>query len=147
MRLLRRSVCEGRNANPGQLDLNRDCDLNRKLPTRKNAQFELIMALAAQLKHTHEEPNLEAPADIFQPYWDYGPSARHTKSIQLLSETEVRGLDGGESFVTHWKALMRHIETNSAPVLSQISSDTAGRRWQLVQRKGTKESAGRTREP
>ena len=97
---------------------------------------------AAQLKHTHEEPDLEAPADIFQPYWDYGPSARHTKSIQLLSETEVRGLGGGESFVTHWKALMGHIETNSAPVLSQISSDTAVqyppldeymRQWKFVQ--------------
>ena len=65
------------------------------------------------------------PAGILQPYWDYGPSARHTQSIQLLSEAEVRGLGGEESLVAHWEALMRHIETNSAPVLSQISPDTA----------------------
>ena len=68
---------------------------------------------------------VQKTADILQPYWDYGPSARHTQSIQLLSEAEVRGLGGGESLVAHWGALMRHIETNSAPVLSQISSDTA----------------------
>ena len=84
----------------------------------------------------------DAPAQTFHPYWDYGPSETHTKSIKLLSEAEVRGLGGGESLVTHWKALMTHIETNSAPVLTRISADTAvqyapldeyTRQWKFVQ--------------
>ena len=84
----------------------------------------------------------DAPAQTFHPYWDYGPSETHTKSIKLLSEAEVRGLGGGESLVRHWKALMTHIETNSAPVLTRISADTAvqyspldeyTRQWKFVQ--------------
>ena len=88
------------------------------------------------------EPDLEPPADILQPYWDYGPSARHTQSIQLLSEAEVRGLGGGESLVTHWRAFMKHIEMSSAPVLRRITPETVvpyapleeyTRQWKFVQ--------------
>ena len=88
------------------------------------------------------QPDEEPPEDRFYPYWDYGPSERHTKSIQLLSEAEVRGLGGGESLVTHWRAFMKHIEMSSAPVLRRITPETVvpyapleeyTRQWKFVQ--------------
>ena len=60
----------------------------------------------------------------FHPYWDYGPSETHTKSIKLLSEAEVRGLGGGESLVRHFgkfnKALWPKHDSEGA-VLSSTS--------------------------
>ena len=59
------------------------------------------------------------------PFWDWGSSARHTKSIRLLTNDELRGLGAGETLVVHVQALLRHVERVSKPILESITPETA----------------------
>ena len=58
------------------------------------------------------------------PFWDWGPSQRHSKSIRLLDGDDLRGLGAGNSLVVHVQALMEHIEATSKPILQSITADS-----------------------
>ena len=59
------------------------------------------------------------------PFWDWGPSRRHAKSIRLLSNEDLRSLGAGETLVAQVQQVMKHIERVSKPILEAITADSA----------------------
>ena len=104
------------------------------------------------LEHSHESisaPEYRAPSpeqdplspaessddeqDPIMPFWDWGPSQRHAKSIALISDHDLRRLGCGESLLLQVHQLLQHIESVSKPILEQIDADDAPE-WEELQK-------------
>ena len=74
----------------------------------------------------------EADAGPTPIFWDWGPSARHEESTRLLDTDTIEALGGGETLVAHIRAMMKHIERVSKPILEKITPESAAV-WQPLQ--------------
>ena len=67
----------------------------------------------------------EADAGPTPIFWDWGPSARHEESTRLLDTDTIEALGGGQTLVAHVRAMMKHIERVSKPILEKITPENA----------------------